>query len=333
MKKQKIIFRADGDSQNGLGHMFRLFAMVDMLEQEFACTFVTRATSTVSALPSSINYSCMPSEVSLDNEVHWLAKNFPSSDYLLVVDGYQFRLDYQAALKKQGYKVVYVDDLCEWHMVADVVINHAPSAFKMVYSKEAYTHLALGTKYSLLRPAFLKLAQQTTTPAQAGRVFVAFGGADPLKLSQKVVDIIYQMPEVKQIDLVQGAASNLANGFEHYANKVKLHAALNEVQLAELMQACSMAIVPTSTVLFEMCCVKRRIVTGYYAANQHAAYLEFVEKKAVIGIGDFRELNEEQLRLALLGCLNANTTTMLAQQSKLFDGNQKERIIEILKQL
>ena len=193
--------------------------------------------------------------------------------------------------------------------------------------------MALGTAYALLRPAFLKLAKLKLPLPTKGHVFIAFGGADPLQLSQKILKFIYQMPEVKQIHLVQGAAAKKENDFATYGAKLKLHSALTEEQLVELMVDCDLAILPTSTVLFEWCCSKRHVITGYYAANQHTAYLEFVERKAALGIGDFRELKEENLQVALRACLTSNTDDMIAQQANLFDGNQKERIIDLLKQL
>lgn len=333
MKKQKIILRADGDSQNGLGHMFRLFALYEMLQQDFDCVFLTRADSTLSAIPTSYKYACIPVETTFENEVEWLAQHYSSAEYYLVLDGYQFRLSYQTAIKQKGYRLVYIDDLCEWPMLADVVINHAPSAANMKYSKESYTRLALGTEYALLRPTFLKLAKQNLPLHAKGNVFVAFGGADPLQLSQKVLSFIYQMPEVNQIHLVQGAAARGESGIEKYGDKVKYYSSLNEEQFAALMMACDVAILPTSTVLFEWCCTKHPVITGYYAANQEMAYHTFVEKKAVIGIGDFRELKEENLRSALQVCFRSDTTEMMEQQGRLFDGNQQERIIDVLKHL
>ena len=38
--KKKILFRADGNSEIGLGHLYRLFSLVEMLKDNFKFIFL-----------------------------------------------------------------------------------------------------------------------------------------------------------------------------------------------------------------------------------------------------------------------------------------------------
>ena len=95
-------------------------------------------------------------EITLVNEINWIEENYPSTEYLMIIDGYQFASDYQKNLKETGYKVIYIDDLTQDHMYADIVINHSPSANYEQYDSEKYTKFALGLRYALLRPSCLR---------------------------------------------------------------------------------------------------------------------------------------------------------------------------------
>ncbi len=74
----------------------------------------------------------------------------------IVVDGYQFDIAYQRALKAAGLKVLVVDDggRCGTYC-ADLVLDQNLDASEVAYSnREAYTRLLLGTRYVMLRREF-----------------------------------------------------------------------------------------------------------------------------------------------------------------------------------
>ena len=50
---KEILFRADGNSEIGLGHLYRLFSLIEMLKEHFKFTFVSSENSTVNIIPNS----------------------------------------------------------------------------------------------------------------------------------------------------------------------------------------------------------------------------------------------------------------------------------------
>ena len=96
--KTRIIFRADGNSQIGLGHVVRSLALAQILRQDYECVFAIQAPSPelqeqirqicdgIIVLPA-----CTPDE---ERFVHEL-EAYIAEDVIVVLDGYNFTTAYQ----------------------------------------------------------------------------------------------------------------------------------------------------------------------------------------------------------------------------------------------
>ena len=149
--KKKILFRADGNSVIGLGHLYRSFALMEILQDTFECTLITLEKSMTSVIPVAYNRIYIPAEISLSQEPQWLKKK-EGIRGVIIADGYQFTAAYQKQIKQAGFNLIYIDDLTTEQFYDDAVINHA-SLLEIDYiKKEVYTSLYFGTKYAMFRP-------------------------------------------------------------------------------------------------------------------------------------------------------------------------------------
>ncbi len=329
---RKILFRADGNSTVGLGHLYRIFALYEMLKKDFDCILITRSDSSYQVVPSDYSLTLMPESVSLENEAVWLKQQF-GSDSIVVADGYQYTSDYQKSIKVQGFKLVYIDDLVEYHMFADLVINHAPSVQVEQYSAEQYTKFAVGLKYALLRPLFLEAARTTRLLKEIKSVFICFGGADPLDLSYKATSAMLQFGEIEQINLVLGGAYPHRQIFDlqQQNQKIRIYRNLAEFELVQLMQNSHLAIAPSSTILLESMCVKMSVLTGYYADNQKLFYQTLIAQFKFEGLGLLTNISIEQWQKGIRKVLddfkiNTNLPSYI-------DGFQSDRIKILIREL
>ena len=124
--KKKILFRGDGNDKIGLGHMYRLYAMAEMVKDYQKFVFVTREDSLTSFLPKEYQIDRIVATQNYKEEVQELIQKYTPSEYLMIVDGYSFDSQYQKLIKQVGFTLVYIDDLAQEHMYADLVINHSP---------------------------------------------------------------------------------------------------------------------------------------------------------------------------------------------------------------
>lgn len=334
---KKIIFRADGNSTTGLGHLYRLFSLVETVKKDVDYVLLTRANSTLSVFPKDYNVELIPTTIELQVEVDWIANKFPSNEYILIADGYQFTSAYQKLIKDKGYTMMYIDDLAKEHMYADVVLNHSPQLSIMDFSAENYTKFALGMDYALLRPSFLKIAEENRKFNKIDAAFVNFGGVDKYDLTFKTAQVLVELQQIKHIHIVLGPAFNQENINllqKHYPTKINIYKNLSEEALLKVMKSCDIAIAPTSTILFELFCVKIPVYSGYFVENQRKTFESFKMLKLVFGEGSLTQITHSNFLNKIKEFINSpNHQSIMNNQKKMIDGKQRQRHLNLINKL
>ncbi|RIV27118.1 UDP-2,4-diacetamido-2,4,6-trideoxy-beta-L-altropyranose hydrolase [Fibrisoma montanum] len=266
---KKILFRADGNAQIGLGHVMRCLALAEMLgdayERRFAIVqpdpeVVRRIEEkgvTVISLPG--------------NDVgNFLTISAPND--VAVLDGYAFDETYQRAVRTKVSKLVYIDDLVTGHQVADVLINHTGAITEYDYDAEAYTQFLLGPHYALLRSEFFA---DNTPPPNEGPIFVSLGGADSQNVSVNVLDALRiafrQIGQSWRVHLVIGPFHPNRASIETYHDKLKHLTILSNLtagQMVAEVRKCRLAITACSTIAYEVCAGNRPLIAIQTADNQ-----------------------------------------------------------------
>ena len=331
--QKEILFRADGNSEIGLGHLYRLFSLIEMLKEHFKFTFLSSETSTINIIPNSYQLKIIPTQITIKEEPDWISKEFDKNNTLLIADGYQFDSSYQRKIKEKGFIFVYIDDLASEHMFADLIINHSPNITSQIYSAEPYTKFALGTKYALLRPAFLDLIAKEKTIQKIDKAFVCFGGADPYDLTLKATKALLKTSQVKKIDIVLGGAYSHKEIYTLTQKNIKIYQNISEEELMKTMVTSNFAIAPASTILYELCCVKIPVLSGYYVNNQKKIYNGFANKKVIFEMGNMKDFSinsfEEQIQLFF----KIDFQELINRQKKIFDQNIKNRFCKLISSL
>jgi UDP-2,4-diacetamido-2,4,6-trideoxy-beta-L-altropyranose hydrolase len=334
---KKILFRADGNSVIGLGHLYRLFSLVEIIKDTIDFVFITHKTSVKSIIPKEYRKVLIPETVNKEEEPKWLAANFSTKEFIIIADGYQFNSVYQKEIKELGYKLLYIDDLAKEYMHADLVINHSPFIKEKHYSKEAYTDLFLGTKYALLRPNFLKIAKQNRIIKKINTAFVCFGGSDPFDLTLKSVKALLKIKQINTIHVILGGAYKYEDIFcleKENFNTVKTYSNLSETELLNIMKLSNFAIAPASTILYELCCVKMPILSGYYIDNQELIYKGFLNNKAIYKGGNMKNYTVSNFVDKIETIIKENKlNNQILAQKELFDKKIKSRLFNLIKNL
>ncbi len=190
IERKVAVLRADASDLIGVGHVMRSLALGEaLLDAGFDVVLPSVD------LPAGMReeaHKCGITVVDLQCEP------FGSDDALatlsfngavLVIDGYKFEREFFEILENRATHFAVIDDNVETKALApSVVINQNPHA-----TAEMYAHLSgnpkllLGLQYALLRREVREAAKQTKSTI-AGKVFVAMGGSDFLKLTSPIVD-------------------------------------------------------------------------------------------------------------------------------------------------
>ncbi|TMM29157.1 UDP-2,4-diacetamido-2,4,6-trideoxy-beta-L-altropyranose hydrolase [Polaribacter aestuariivivens] len=336
---KKIIFRADGNSNIGLGHLFRLFALIEMYKEHYECIFVTKENSTLSVFSKKHNLVILPKNINIYEESNWLAENFSPNEHCIILDGYQFNFSYQKKIKKVGFKLVFIDDNIEKEIAADIVVNHSLFVTEAHFGTHKNVIFGLGSKYAILRPLFLEESKRNREIKTITKVFICFGGADFNNLTHKCLNAIVEFSDFKEIHIVLGSAykqKEIYRTIEQNCSKVFLHKKLDEKEMIGLMKKCDFAIVPSSTISYEVCAVNMIILSGYYIDNQLSIYKGLINNSLIYSAGNFNEMDEVDFKNKILEVINdsqENYKIMLENQKHFFDGMQKSRFLELTKEL
>lgn len=323
---RKVIFRADGHSKMGLGHVFRSLAFADILKSNFDCIFAIKAPSP--SLVYQIKSICnsiwiLPEE--LDNEldeVEYMIEKYHIGEEIFILDGYHFRTDYQSRLKEKNCMVICVDDIYDYHFVADAIINHAGGLSPGCYSAEKYTKIYLGLKFALLRKEFREAAKNRVCSRKEKAMFICLGGADPKN------DTLEVLKKCEQNGLIDKYYVIIGSAYEYKAELVKfIHTLDKEVILlsnigpAEMvfyMKKCAWAITSPSTISYEYLSVGGELYLKVIADNQINIFRYFIEEGLAFSVDEFPVKDPSRLEKAI------------ALQNQLLDGNSDKRLEDIV---
>lgn len=256
--KRRIIFRADGNSRIGLGHVVRSLALADMLRNEFECVFAIQEPE--ETLKSQILETCdgiisLPVCAPTEDRFNYELAAYISDEEIVVLDGYSFDTAYQKNIKARGAQLVCIDDIHAYSFVADVILNQAGGVDATKYKVAPHTKLLLGPTFALLRRSFLKASKQDRSLPEGNlKLLLNMGGADPENYTLKIAQEITASESIATIEIVVGSAykhlQELTNWLQDKPN-ITLHQNLDAGQMCQLMLQCPVAITSASGVAYE----------------------------------------------------------------------------------
>jgi UDP-2,4-diacetamido-2,4,6-trideoxy-beta-L-altropyranose hydrolase len=271
----RLVLRADGNSQLGLGHIMRLLALAEILRVDFEeVVFLTQAPDAAIRLllqQAGLGLIDLPGCLPL-TEAAAVADLLRPTD-VLVLDGYGFDYAYQLAVRPLVARLVCLDDLHAFPFAADLVLNPAGGVTPADYDlRQPAARLLAGPGYAPLRAGFQSSPDAAAAPPS--QVLLCLGGADPRQLTQATAAALLALPAVAHLHVVVGSAYAAWDALGAWGAlrgpRLTLHRALPAGQLAALMRRCGAAVLSPSTISYEYCAAGGGLLlTLPTAANQH----------------------------------------------------------------
>ncbi|WP_276496162.1 UDP-2,4-diacetamido-2,4,6-trideoxy-beta-L-altropyranose hydrolase [Pontibacter litorisediminis] len=324
--KSRIVFRADGNSRIGLGHVVRSLALAQMLKEEFRCVFAVQQPE--ESLLGQLQHVCeevivLEAQEINEQEATYLCGQVLRPSDVVVLDGYRFDTAYQQVIKHHGCALVCIDDIHAYPFVADAVLNMAGGVEKEKYKAAPYTRLLLGPAYALLRPPFLKAAsEERELPDEGLRLLLNLGGADPRNHTLRLAQELHASQRFDCIELVVGGAYRHLPELEGWLQgkeRVKLHQNLDAEGMCRLMRRCAVAVTSASGVAYEYAAVGGLLCVLQTADNQQGLY------RFLTGTGVARQYEGPQ------SIASASIATDFQQQVQVqrqyLDGKSGERLL------
>jgi UDP-2,4-diacetamido-2,4,6-trideoxy-beta-L-altropyranose hydrolase len=256
----------------------------------------------------------------------------------VVVDGYGFGAGYQAALKRAGLKVLFIDDNRHAaHYTADAVLNQNAHAKESLYaSREASTRLLLGPSFAMLRREFKSWrAWKREIPAIGRNVLVTMGGSDPDNFTKKAVEGLGAVSGRNlRIRILVGGSNPHAGSLEELAaireNSVDL--VKDATDMPEQMSWADVAVAGAGSICLEMCLMGLPALLIDLAENQTPIAKEFAVRGTASHLGSSSTVTPERVATEAGRLLDsaAERIAMSQRGRELVDGFGAERVVREL---
>ncbi|MCQ2517416.1 MAG: UDP-2,4-diacetamido-2,4,6-trideoxy-beta-L-altropyranose hydrolase [Lachnospiraceae bacterium] len=302
-----IVFRADGNSTLGLGHVMRCMTVAEAVRKagDDAC-FVTCCPETFEIVfkKGFMAYSVgdsftglKPSKESLTAEIPELREILKKvGAKVLVCDSYSASEDYFTGVNDL-VKTAYIDDFGDADFPVDFMINYNIFAKDTDYSGSY--RLLTGPEYAPVRESF----RETKGPDSDGvkEILISSGGTDKFNLSYLIADeLSLRFPEITFNVVCGPFNSHKAEltdlGFER--KNVCIH--VNVSDMASLMSRCDMAVSAAGSTMYELCTMGIPTVTFSFVDNQRRIAEGFGEAGAALLAGDYDTLGADALLKQIL---------------------------------
>ncbi|MHA4846793.1 UDP-2,4-diacetamido-2,4,6-trideoxy-beta-L-altropyranose hydrolase [Flavitalea antarctica] len=339
-KNNRVLFRADGNSTIGLGHIYRCLGLAEILKDHFHCRFlVCKPGASVRVLiEQHFELDILEKETPEEQLLEIAHKVLP--DDIIVLDGYYFDLQYQTIIKLISSALVMLDDKADQQYVADLIINQGDESLRPRYKTGPHTAVLMGFDYTVVRPHFLSAASNTKITEKINSVFICMGGADPFNITVKAVRACIACEFIEAITIVVGSAYQNTIELEsitHGAGGMKKITKLSNIsaeQMVHHIYHSDIAISSASSIALEVCCVKSGLLTGTVADNQVAILKQLERKGCCVSVNDFNKVSEPDLTEYLQKMNNIElVNTIITNQARVFDGLSGTRLLAAFKAL
>lgn len=298
----------------GTGHARRCAALAHALAEANSGILLIADPATIAFTRPFMPEGCRFIEVdgSTESILDTVRRERPSC---LVLDRYDLSQDVESMLAPHVGAVAVIDDFAGRSHACNFLIDQNIGRSEADWAKAlpAEALLLAGGAFALLRPEFADMRSgknlDVTARSQAGRVFVCFGGTDPLGLTDWLTPAMTQLLQAGyEIDIVAGADTKHLDRVEAFSKEsraVALHIAPNDV--AALMTQAALAIGAPGSMTLERACAGLPQILVSFADNQ----VEVGELAQKIGVarylGDWQAVRPEDAGAVALDLLTART--------------------------
>ena len=286
-----VVLRADAGGTTGFGHLVRSCALAAYLRSDFDCRIAGRLDSPEAvpfamsiieesgAEPWSLPPGCAPARKDYDRA---FADSLTGRE-IVVLDNYFHSYEYQAEIRRGSRALVSVHDMPGFRTPADVLLTSSPLE-REDFRPDAHTRFYGGIERAMLRAPFLAPTSRAESDS-IRRVAICMGGADPLRLIPKMVEVTHRVLPDVEIDVIAGPTASYRPAPDA---RVTLHRNLPAERIAEIYDRCDLCICPASTSCYEAMARRAPVAVGFFVDNQNIIY-DYLSRGAAYDMGDLRD--------------------------------------------
>lgn len=265
LSKPHVLLRADAGPTTGYGHFIRTSALAAYLAGDFECEVLSFDTGRDSLAATNAAF------------LERVGK-----EEVVVLDNYYYDTDFQREVRSRCRALVCIDDIHDRHFVADALFSFCPLK-REDFSLESYTRFFGGLEWAFLREPLLRPKVIREYPPVIRRIALAMGGADPYRLTDKMIEVLHRVLSGVPVDIIAGR--NVLIGHSPDDN-ISIWREVDAETVADIMDHADIGIFPASTVCVEAFSRGLPVAAGYYVDNQADFYRNGTENGWFLPLGN-----------------------------------------------
>lgn len=302
LKQKKIAIVVNGNDIIGLGHIYRMLELADMLGEK--PDFYYCNSKTDRSLFGDTTYPLIPYSDNKD-----LMELLDERKYDVVInDILDTDSSYMCELQKHVDKIVNFEDAGCGRQYADIVIN---ALYKEEHDDKKFY---FGSNY-YFAPKLFMLYKPVAIKKETERIFVCFGGADPQNYTEKILNLIKadKLDNKYKFTIVLGKAkSNYWQIIDRYTDG-NIEVFYNVKNMPELMSKCDLAITSMGRTCYELASLG--IPTMAMAQNEREERHEFVCSENGFSAYGVKIAKNNKMKDAFHSFIQMNESERKAKQS------------------
>jgi UDP-2,4-diacetamido-2,4,6-trideoxy-beta-L-altropyranose hydrolase len=252
----------------------------------------------------------------------------------LIVDHYALDAQWENAERRQGLRILAIDDLADRPHDCDILLDQ-----NLVLAMETRyrTHVAvttrqlLGPSYALLRPEFAEARKALAgRSGEVRRILICYGGSDPSNETAKALAAVKSLSAGPiAVDVAVGLSNPHADLIARLClemPRVRMHRGADN--MAELMSHADLAIGAGGVMSWERCCLGLPTIAVDIAENQVGTLTALAKVGALVHVGSAGSITLDQITGSIRSLLDdpAKTRAMGDVACALVDGDGIRRV-------
>ncbi|WP_291572607.1 UDP-2,4-diacetamido-2,4,6-trideoxy-beta-L-altropyranose hydrolase [Clostridium sp. UBA4548] len=327
----KIIFRVDGGTNIGMGHIMRALVLARELAKTNEVFFVCRTSKVnkskyidgIEKIKQEMFKVIQVSEENLLNELIEIEAD------MLITDSYDVDEKYFQITKCFFSKTVYIDDMNLYKFDVNFIINQNLGADRFRYNTNKDCRLLLGSNFTMLREEF-RDAPQKKINKEVKNILITMGGADPNRVTDYILKSLHNKDY--NFHVIIGSAFNskedLRTKYENFDN-INLYE--NPI-MSEVMGICDVAISSCSSTVYELASIGIPTIGVVTVQNQEAIAEVMNEYGILVNVGWYYDISVRGLIKAF-----DNITNQFQARKEMVDRQKmhinKKGVFNIVKEL
>jgi len=337
-----ILFRCDGSSEIGLGHVVRCLALADELRRIYGChiAFAMRQGPICFDMIKNKGYEIYPSNnhVETFDYKEWMdhvvnATN-PKAFILDVRDDMPMLL--LQDMCDRGILIVTIDDPSDRRLLADLAFYPPIPQVKSMDWNGFNGELHVGWEWVILRPEFAqhRSTERQKTSVARPNILITMGGSDPAGLTFMAVDALRMVSEEYEATVVIGPGFNDKKALLKKISEMgkEIHVAQSPSNMAQIMSEADLAIASFGVTAYELAAMGVPAIYLCLTEDHAESASAFVEAGVAESLGIYIHVTNDELSIAIRRTLTdaPNRLKMSKRACQLVDGRGTERIASMV---